>query len=166
MSEPSGYRCVTDPETPDGVALEALASGRITVDPEVGAIFGARGRRAEVLHKKTAYGRVAVRRSPVRWAMAHRVIWLSVHGFIPSGLHVNHKNHVRWDNRIANLELVTPSGNVAHWRGKSYAALSSAHSVDEIMQRVALPPAKDRPEPVLISNFLLRCGSRNRPRYQ
>ncbi|MBA3689507.1 MAG: HNH endonuclease [Chloroflexi bacterium] len=45
---------------------------------------------------------------------AHRMVWESVHGPIPDGLEINHKNGVRADNRIENLELVTSTGNKQH----------------------------------------------------
>lgn len=37
---------------------------------------------------------------------AHRLIWIWHNGDIPEGLLINHKNEVRDDNRIDNLELV------------------------------------------------------------
>lgn len=36
----------------------------------------------------------------------HRVVWERHHGPIPPGFHVHHRNHVRDDNRIENLELL------------------------------------------------------------
>lgn len=45
---------------------------------------------------------------------AHRLLWESVHGPIPDGLQINHKNGIKHDNRIENLELVTPSENALH----------------------------------------------------
>jgi len=42
----------------------------------------------------------------------HRVIWTMVNGPIPSGLEVNHKDENKSNNRIENLELVTPEQNV------------------------------------------------------
>lgn len=46
--------------------------------------------------------------------LAHRFIWEFVHGPIPASMQVNHKNGVKHDNRIENLELVTPSQNTLH----------------------------------------------------
>ena len=64
---------------------------------------------------------------------AHRLVWEWHYGPIPDGMQVNHIDLDKANNRIANLELVTPSGNIAHsyahgrtrpwsrtanWRGK------------------------------------------------
>lgn len=45
---------------------------------------------------------------------AHRMIWQHVHGLIPAGMEINHKNGIKTDNRIENLELVTRSENALH----------------------------------------------------
>ncbi len=47
-------------------------------------------------------------------AMAHRLIWQMKYGNIPDGYEINHKNGVKTDNRIKNLEAVTPSRNKEH----------------------------------------------------
>jgi site-specific DNA-cytosine methylase len=39
----------------------------------------------------------------------HRVIWEQQNGAIPDGYHIHHKNGDKSDNRIENLECVTPS---------------------------------------------------------
>lgn len=43
---------------------------------------------------------------------AHRIIWEMVNGPIPEGMEIDHINGRRGDNRLANLRLVTPSGNM------------------------------------------------------
>ena len=45
---------------------------------------------------------------------AHRVIWEYYNGKIKEGLQINHKNGIKDDNRIENLELVTAKQNVHH----------------------------------------------------
>jgi len=44
----------------------------------------------------------------------HRAVWEAFNGPVPQGLEINHKNCVRDDNRLENLELVTRSGNQNH----------------------------------------------------
>lgn len=44
----------------------------------------------------------------------HRAVWEAFNGPIPEGYEINHINTVRDDNRLENLELVTPSGNQLH----------------------------------------------------
>lgn len=52
-------------------------------------------------------------RSPKRIG-AHRLVWETFCGPIPAGMQINHKNGLRNDNRLQNLEVVTPSENAAH----------------------------------------------------
>lgn len=44
----------------------------------------------------------------------HRLIWEAVNGPIPAGFEINHKNGIKTDNRITNLELVTHQENMRH----------------------------------------------------
>lgn len=43
--------------------------------------------------------------------LAHRVIWMIVHGKIPDGYEIDHINGDRSDNRLANLRAVAPGEN-------------------------------------------------------
>ena len=36
----------------------------------------------------------------------HRLIWEQTHGPIPDGFQIHHKNHIRTDNRLCNLDCV------------------------------------------------------------
>ena len=42
---------------------------------------------------------------------AHRIAMLLAYGFYGDGLEVDHINHIRDDNRLANIRFVTKSGN-------------------------------------------------------
>jgi hypothetical protein len=39
----------------------------------------------------------------------HRLVWFDSGREIPEGYEINHKNRLRWDNRIENLELISHS---------------------------------------------------------
>lgn len=45
---------------------------------------------------------------------AHRLVWARFNGPIPDGLTINHKNGVKDDNRLENLELATYSEQRTH----------------------------------------------------
>lgn len=71
----------------------------------------------------------------------HRCVASAFLGLIPAHLQVNHKNAVKTDNRIENLELVTPDQNIQHeienelgiFRGESsYVAKLTNEKVREI----------------------------------
>ena len=97
----------------DSLALALVNDGTLIVDPDLGHIFR-NGRRlgADV---RGAYVQIRVGRGRV--ALAHRIVWLSVHGHIPDGMEINHRSRVRHDNRIVNLECVTRSANQLHASG-------------------------------------------------
>lgn len=66
------------------------------------------------------YVRVRVLGKPYQ---AHRVIWEMIKGKIPDGMQIDHLNHIRDDNRIENLRLVTHKEN--HKNKKIYSTNTS-----------------------------------------
>lgn len=120
-----GHRGPMRMHTNDALAMARLHDGSLRVVPERGEVWRANGKRAERMHPHTLYGIVRVSvGQPVRVSAAHRIIWIAAHGPINPNLEINHRNRLRWDNRISNLELVTHSGNIVHGKGLgAYEAL-------------------------------------------
>jgi len=82
-----------------------------TCDPEKGLIFGKRLKRP--VGRVNGRGYVELTNGGFA-GLAHRLIWESVSGPIPRGMQINHINGCKTDNRISNLEVVTPSENLSH----------------------------------------------------
>ena len=83
------------------------------IDAEAGEIRNRHGRLLKGSRNRCGYVQIIDGRIGF-WKMAHRMIWESVHGPIPEGLEINHKNGVKDDNRLENLELMTRGENIAH----------------------------------------------------
>jgi hypothetical protein len=45
---------------------------------------------------------------------AHRLVWEAFNGSIRKGLEINHRNGIKTDNRLVNLETLTKSENMKH----------------------------------------------------
>lgn len=82
------------------------------INADAGLIYGKHGRPLGYVHKRTGYVQLKFPRD--KMIPAHRVIWESVNGPIPDGLQINHKNGIKHDNRLCNLEVVTPKENSRH----------------------------------------------------
>ena len=82
------------------------------VDPDKGLLIGIRGNPITA-RDPDGYIRAIASKGVVR-GYAHRVIWQTVHGDLPEGMQINHKNGIKSDNRIQNLELCTAIENHAH----------------------------------------------------
>lgn len=46
-----------------------------------------------------------------KYLRVHRVVWEAFNGPIPAGMHINHINENKTDNRLKNLNLMTPKEN-------------------------------------------------------
>lgn len=61
------------------------------------------------------YRRTMLSKNDVRKYFAvHRLVWMAHVGPIPDDMQINHKNGIKDDNRLANLEVVTASENAKH----------------------------------------------------
>lgn len=88
------------------------SSGKFRVD-ESGAVW--RGNRRAEHGQPGSYKQVHVTINGCRWSTcAHRLVWHAIKGPIPRGMVVNHRNGIKDDNRIENLEVVTYSKNISH----------------------------------------------------
>lgn len=56
--------------------------------------------------------------SIVKWYSVHRLVWLAFNGATPEGLQVNHINEIKTDNRLSNLNLMTPKEN-CNWGSRN-----------------------------------------------
>lgn len=78
------------------------------VDTETGEVYS----RRVGYTRKRGYHAVYLAKGVTQ--MAQRFIWEAAHGPIPDGMQINHINGLKTDNRLANLECVTPSENRTH----------------------------------------------------
>jgi hypothetical protein len=98
-------------------AADLVASGQWRVDAAIGLVYGKRGL---AFHRHNSWGYVQIKfRDPSDWrtehaALAHRVIWESVHGPLDAGLTINHMNGDKTDNRLANMEAISQGANIRH----------------------------------------------------
>jgi len=63
--------------------------------------------------RKRSGGYIRVRVCGLR-LLLHRLVWLALRGPIPEHLEINHRDGVKTNNALANLELLTPSENQRH----------------------------------------------------
>jgi len=81
-----------------------------------GRILGRRGNVIRGARDKNGYAIICVNtRTPnVKTLKVHKLVVEAFFGSIPEGMHVNHKNGIKDDNRSDNLEIVTPAENTRH----------------------------------------------------
>lgn len=59
--------------------------------------------------KRTKKDYILVNRTNSRTKGEHRLIWEEKYGKIPEGFLIHHKNWIKYDNRIENLQIVHKS---------------------------------------------------------
>lgn len=95
----------------DKTVLVAPSCG-VRVDPARGVVIRKDGKPGGSL-RPDGYVRFFAN-SIKKCVVVHRLIWEAANGPIPDGMEINHINGVRHDNRLANLEAVSPSENQRH----------------------------------------------------
>jgi hypothetical protein len=80
-----------------------------------GNVIGARGRKLKAAINRYGYAVVSLRKPDGSFTRSvHRAVVETFIGPIPDMMVVNHKNGCKHDNRLSNLEVVTPSQNSKH----------------------------------------------------
>lgn len=97
-----------------------LAEGNIIADAENGKVFGTRGPGGVPYDKPkelegtivNGYRVYSIRNGDIKMqCRANRIIWISQHGIISEGMVIDHINNDKLDNRIVNLQALTPEEN-------------------------------------------------------
>lgn len=97
-----------------------LAEGNIIADAKTGKVYRTRGpggcpyKEPKELQGTdvNGYTVVSIRNGETKLqCRVHRIIWISVNGIIPNGYVIDHINNNKKDNRIDNLQLLTPQQN-------------------------------------------------------
>jgi hypothetical protein len=134
--------------------LARVEAGELRLDPDTGEIatLGRDGHWR--VARPSGDGYVRVVRSfdgAKRTCMAHRLLWAACVGPIGEGLQVNHKSGDRGDNRLSNLEIVTPAENTRHardvlsryWGAANGMCRYSMDQILEIRQRLAAGESRE-----------------------
>jgi len=66
----------------------------------------------------------------------HRIVWEFFNGPIPKGFIIHHKNSIRNDNRISNLDLLTQSSNIKVARNQNKIGKLTLRKVKLIKQKL------------------------------
>ena len=86
----------------------------VTCDIEKGIVYGVRGKEIEK-NKTQKYIKVNFRYNKKIYSLfAHQFIYFCKYGEYDISLNINHKNEIKDDNRIDNLELMTHRENIVY----------------------------------------------------
>lgn len=119
---PSEKKWNVEEMTKDEYIAWNLAEGNIIAEPKNGKVYATRG-PGGVPYKEPkelkgteikGYRVVSIRNGATKLqCRVHRIIWISVNGILPEGYVIDHINNNKSDNRIENLQLLTPRQNSA-----------------------------------------------------
>ena len=93
--------------------------------------------------------------------MTHLAVWEAIHGPVPKGHVVHHRNHIHFDNRPDNLELMTASGHSSHHR-KTGRGFDNADPAFQALKRAGI--ARRANDPIQVEK-MIAVGTENITRY-
>lgn len=75
------------------------------------------------------YPKISMARGPkdIVHIQIHRLVWLIYRGDIPEGIEINHKDGIKSNPSLDNLELMTPSQNSQHAVDSGFSPSISGH---------------------------------------
>ena len=94
-----------------------LPFGEFVVDADNGIVYGKLGLP---LQNRDRHGYIVIAAGRARKAKlglptyAHQAVWEAVNGPMPKGMTITHRNGIKDDNRLCNLEMITQSANMEH----------------------------------------------------
>jgi hypothetical protein len=108
---------------------------------------------------KNRYLAVCLHNKPVKKTMRiHKLVMNTFVGIAEGGIQVNHKNGIKTDNRLENLEYTTPLQNVRHSLEIGLRKRSLLPKREPLSRR----PRKLKPENVREIRLLLSSGKTNK----
>lgn len=139
---------------PERVVITAVLAGVLRIDDQ-GRVWRNTKRGEVRAEKKLPNGYLQVRwmTGGVRYcAGAHRLVWQSVHGDITDGMTINHKNGLRDQNNIGNLEASAdhrthPARSAVTWAAPSTPPHRRAKACAVAPKVLGPPPALRMPGP-------------------
>ena len=145
--------------------LNLYNEGKIKIDFENGIVYSYLNRGKEHIlgertkaKNKNLYLRSSAgpSRKEKYQILLHRLIWIVANGDIPKDIEINHKNGIKYDNRLENLELTDKRGNALH----SYRVLGnkggSSRGEDSPMAKLTREKVFEMREKYATGNYNLR----------
>ena len=100
----------------DELILSLIFQSRLLIDPVLGFVYAPKSNTPSKpcgAQTRKGYLRVCINiDGHQKHFMAHRIVWVSVHGPLPPGFEIDHKSTIKTDNRIENLEAVSGIENM------------------------------------------------------
>jgi hypothetical protein len=100
--------------------LNLYNEGLIKINFETGDVYSYLTGKKHLFKRRKGEGYLRSSAGPSRQErysiLLHRLIWICANGDIPDKIEINHKNGIKDDNRLDNLELTTKSENAIHSR--------------------------------------------------
>lgn len=124
---------------------DAVAKGDVYYVSNIGRVAYKRKNEHLYLytHRINHNGYVVIGKKSV---FVHRLVATAFISDIPEGMVINHKNGIKTDNRVENLEIVTPRENVIHAievLGKKHFGLKGKYGKDNPLSKPVLCFNKD-----------------------